>query len=104
MYSIENQYNTILMGYGYVGFIFYLLMMVDYLFLIICLQNVTFVHRCMLILFIAIWSANSYTIITLLIFPNFMFLALNLSEFYFLKNRPPIIRIRVGKRNTIGSL
>lgn len=104
-YSIENQYDTILMGYGYVGFALYLLMMVEYLLLIVYLPVISFIHKCMLILFIAIWAANSYTIITLMIFPNMAFLALNLSGIFRLNKQLVIYKNPlVAKALVIGAI
>lgn len=80
-YHIENQYGILLIGYGFVGMFLYLLIMLEYLFLIIQI-HVSYKVKMAFGLCIMIWAANSGTLITMMLFSNSIYLALILSVIY----------------------
>lgn len=81
LYSIENQYGMLFMGYGIIGIVLYLLMMIESSIIAFRLC-VPVKMKVMFVLSIFVWAANSYTLMTLMMFSNSVFLALILALLY----------------------
>ena len=80
-YHIENQYSILKIAYGYIGLILYLLVMVEYAYLVYR-SPILLKLKIAFLVSLMIWAANSGTIITLMIFPNSMYLGLILALIY----------------------
>lgn len=74
-YMIENQYDFSRSCYGIVGFCLYVLFILSYAYYVLKAN----VSRSMKLFFISsafIFAVNSYTLIVLVLFPNYMFFAM----------------------------
>lgn len=75
IYMIEDQYNLTKVCYGYIGFLLYVYMIIHFFFKAYQLKRERSV-RLMLMLSAVIFAANSKTLITLVLFPNYAFISL----------------------------
>lgn len=79
-YSIENQYSMLLMGYGIIGLFLYLFIFIDLFMLILKKLKKNVMLFFMYTICIIIALCNSYTLILLMLYSNFAFLALIFSN------------------------
>lgn len=75
IYMIEDQYNLTKVCYGYIGFLLYAYMIIHFFFKACQLKGERSI-RLMLVLSAVIFAANSKTLITLVLFPNYAFISL----------------------------
>lgn len=75
LYMIEDQYSLTKVCYGYIGFLLYVYMIIHFFFKAYQLKRERSV-RLMLMLSAVIFAANSKTLITLVLFPNYVFISL----------------------------
>lgn len=74
-YMIEDQYNLTKICYGYVGFSLFILMIAS-IFLYFVRQKISIECKILLCLSVVVFAINSKTLISLVLFPNYMFFAL----------------------------
>lgn len=78
LYQIESQYNMLLMGYGLIGLILYVLIFIQ-LGNIVIRSRLGPQYKIMFMLLLVIVLMNSYTLISLMIFPNSVFYSILIS-------------------------
>lgn len=74
-FMIEDQYNLNKICYGYIGFSLFFLMLFS-MFFYFLRQQISVENKILLCLSVVIFALNSKTLISLVLFPNYMFFAL----------------------------
>lgn len=73
-FMIEDQYNHIFICYGYIGFALFIAIILSYIISIIKIRGELDI-KIMLLLSAIIFALNSRTLLSLVLFPNYMFIA-----------------------------
>lgn len=87
-YSMENQYLNLILSNGYIGLCLYIFIMMELLYITVKMK-IGFNLKVMLLLSLIIWALNSYTLLTLMLFSNSVYLAFYIAA---------ILRLKKGKQ------